>query len=80
VALARLDRGKCRFLQSNGGFGRRVSCSRRVFLRAHGTKSWSFSRRRSFPRARYRAWVRSVDAAGNVELAGRDNTTSFRVR
>jgi hypothetical protein len=80
VALARVVKGGCKFLQAGGAFGPRVSCSRRVFLKAKGTKKWSFSRKRSFARGGYRAWVRSIDAAGNVELAGRDNSTSFRVR
>ena len=80
VALARVVKGGCRFLQSGGRFGRKVSCSRRTFLKASGTKRWSFSRSRSFAAGPYRAWVRSIDAAGNVELAGRSNTVSFRVR
>jgi hypothetical protein len=80
VALARVVKGRCRFLQSGGSFGPKVSCSRRTFLRARGTKSWSFARRRGFAAGRYRAWVRSLDGAGNVELAGPDNTISFTVR
>lgn len=81
VALARTVGRRCRFLDSRGRFGRRVSCTRRAYLRARGTARWRFSRRGRFPRGVYRAWARAVDATGNVELPARGaNTVRLRVR
>jgi hypothetical protein len=81
VAIARREGRLCRFLSGNGRLGRRVSCSRRAYLRARGTTSWRLNRRVRLPPGRYIAWSRAVDAAGNVERSSRtDNFVRFRVR
>jgi hypothetical protein len=58
---------RCRFLQANGRFSRARSCLRTSYLRARGTKRWTFTLRARVKRGRYKVWVRGVDRAGNVE-------------
>jgi hypothetical protein len=82
VALARRAGKRCRFLNGRGHFGRPTGCSRRrVYLSARGAGRWRFARRGHFRRGTYRAFVRAIDAAGNLELRRRrDNALTFRVR
>jgi hypothetical protein len=72
VAVARrAGHGRCRFAAPSGRLGRARSCSRRRYLRAHGTRHWSLRFGRPLPRGRYVAWVRARDAAGNVHTTRR---------
>lgn len=84
VSVARTTKdGRCRFLRGNGRFTPARSCRRTggTYLRARGTGSWSLRLRARLPRGRYKAWVRAIDAAGNVERkAARRNLVRFRVR
>jgi hypothetical protein len=49
------------------------------YLSARGTTSWRFRFAHRLPKGSYTAWVRAVDAAGNV-AAARRYTTRLRVR
>jgi hypothetical protein len=82
VSVARtLSAKRCRFLLKDGSFSPARSCLRTSYLPARGTTKWSFSFRARFPRGRYKAWVRGVDARGNVEKKNRKrNYTPFRIR
>jgi hypothetical protein len=82
VAIGReVGGGRCRFLRSSGRLGPRVSCTRTRFLRARGTRRWSFTAPRPLPVGRYVAWVRGVDRYSNVERkAPRRNRLKFRLR
>jgi hypothetical protein len=82
VAIGRrLGHARCRFLMGNGRFGAPVSCLRTIYLPARGRATWSFSVRARLARGRYVAWVRGVDAFGNIERKARTrNLLRFRVR
>lgn len=67
VAVALVDRGRCRFLGSNGRLRGARRCGRPVWLRARGTRAWALRRRAALPAGTYRVWVSGVDAAGNRE-------------
>ena len=53
-------------------------CSKRVFVRAKGTATWTLRVKRKLPRGRYAIVVRATDRAGNrqAKLA----TRTLRVR
>jgi hypothetical protein len=77
VAIARRSAdGRCRFVAASGRLGKPRSCSRRRYLRAHGTRRWSVRLAHRLARGRYVAWVRARDAAGNQ----RTRATRFSVR
>ena len=81
VAIGRAVGRRCRYARANGSFGPVVSCLRTKYLPARGTASWRFTYRHRLPRGRYVAWVRGIDAVGNVERKARKrNLTRFRVR
>ena len=82
VAIARrLSAGRCRFLRGDGRFGAPVSCRRATYLTATGRAQWRLTLRARLPRGRYVAWVRGVDASGNVERKARGhNLIRFSVR
>jgi len=67
VAIGRVGGSRCRFLRPNGTFGRPVSCRKAKYLPARGRSRWRLVAHRRLPRGHYRAWVRGIDAAGNVE-------------
>jgi hypothetical protein len=77
VAVARTAGTSCRFLSSRGRFGKARACSKPVYLRATGTKSWRLALKGSFPSGTYRVSVRARDAAGNLE---RVQTAALRLR
>ena len=60
---------KCRFLRANGSFMAPTSClsSGGHYLPAKGKAHWTFTFRHRLPPGVYKAWVRGVDAAGNIE-------------
>ena len=82
VAINRaLENGRCRSLLPSGRLRSTRSCHRTVYLRARGTASWRFRLGVRLPPGRYKAWVRGVDAAGNVERKNKPrNLIRFRVR
>jgi hypothetical protein len=82
VAIARrLSTRRCRFMLGNGRFGPPVSCLRTTYITASGRGRWTLSVRARLPRGRYVAWVRGVDAFGNIERKLRKrNLIRFRVR
>jgi hypothetical protein len=65
VSVSRKAGKRCRYLRSNGRFTKPSSCSRPKFIRARGTKRWTFTSKRALPRGTYRVRVRPQDAAGN---------------
>ena len=69
VAVARKAGARCRFLSARGRFGGARVCSKPVYLRAKGTKSWRLELKGSFPAGTYRVSVRARDGAGNRERA-----------
>jgi hypothetical protein len=77
VSVARPQKGGCRFVQANGRLSRRRGCSRRLELRARGTRSWKLALKAKLPRGRYVVRVRSVDKAGH---SGYPRTVRVRVR
>lgn len=92
VALLRLDGGAraarraCRTLRSNGKLrSRRLvrgRCRTLAFLRARGTKHWSFRLKRRLPAGSYVVYSRAVDRGGAREssFSARDgNRRAFRV-
>jgi X-Pro dipeptidyl-peptidase len=53
-------KGRCRFLSSRGRLGRSRRCSKPVFLRAKGSRSWKLSLKRArLPRGRYLVRVKA---------------------
>jgi hypothetical protein len=83
VSIARYkhEGGKCRFMKKNGKFTHARRCSKRLQMRAEGTKKWSFTSSSAVPKGRYRITASAVDRAGNREkpVFGR-NTVKFRAR
>ncbi|HVF76729.1 MAG TPA: hypothetical protein VNA28_00405 [Solirubrobacteraceae bacterium] len=77
VAVARKTGTRCRFLSTRGRVGKARACSKPVYLRATGTKSWRLQLKGSFPSGAYRVSVRARDAAGNIE---RVQTATLRRR
>jgi hypothetical protein len=77
VSVAKLKGKRCRYLQPNGRVARRAtSCSRRRYVRAKGTRRWSFTAKRRLPAGSYSVVVKAADAAGK---AGR-RTVRIRLR
>ena len=86
VAVRRLGRG-CRWLASSEGSLRKGSgrrCNRPVWLRAEGTRRWSFALRSALPRGRYVLYSRATISAGGfreASFSARDrNRIVFRSR
>jgi hypothetical protein len=77
VAVARLRGSRCAFLRLRVGFSPSRSCARATYATARGTARWRMTVRRRLPRGTYRAYVRAVDASGNV---GTRKALRFRVR
>ncbi len=71
VAVGRSVGSRCRFLRPKGTFGPRVACRHASYLRAKGRSRWRFALHARLPRGHYRAWVRGIDAVGNVERVKR---------
>jgi alpha-glucosidase (family GH31 glycosyl hydrolase) len=81
VSIARIVRGRCRFVDSTGRVQRAPrSCRRPILLPARGTARWRFRRRVGLDPGLYRLRVRAVDAAGNKERPARRGSASFRIR
>jgi hypothetical protein len=69
VAVQRFSKGaRCQSLLGNGRLGRTKSCRKPVtWLRASGTRNWTFTKSVRLPRGQYKVWVRGTDRAGNQE-------------
>jgi O-phosphoseryl-tRNA(Cys) synthetase len=67
-------------VRANGRLTKRRSCSRRLWLRAHGTSGWSLTIHRRLPAGAYKVWARSLDRAFNREGLTRRNTRTFRIK
>jgi hypothetical protein len=73
VAVSRQVGGnRCQHLQRNGRLGHAGACTH-VWLKAKGTRKWSFRLRRNLPRGKYLVATRAIDAAGNVETETRSH-------
>ena len=68
-------------MKRDGTFTKKRSCSKRLQLRARGTRHWSYTTPRRVPKGKYRITAAAVDRAGNREkpVFGR-NTVKFTVR
>jgi hypothetical protein len=66
VAITRKVGKRCQPLKRNGRLGHATVC-RQVWLRAKGSKKWTFRLRHQLPRGTYIVSTRAVDSAGNVE-------------
>jgi hypothetical protein len=66
VAVERKVGKRCEHLTSGGKLSKAGKCTH-VWLRAKGTKAWSFRLPRHLPRGTYAVSTRAVDAAGNIE-------------
>jgi hypothetical protein len=71
---------RCRFVTPTGTLTTPRDCGRPLLLLARGTSRWSLRVRLHIPPGRYRAVVRAVDAAGNVEPVGRRSANVVRLR
>ena len=81
VAIARKTGKVCRFARANGSFGPKISCLRTSYLSAKGTSRFRFTYRHHLPKAKYLAWARGIDTAGNIERKARlNNAKHFTVR
>jgi pseudomonalisin len=78
VAVMRKAGKRCRFLRGRKGFSPARSCSRRLYVTAHGTTKWRLTYRGRVPKGSYRAYVRGSDADGNIQLTV--TARRFRVR
>ncbi|MGE4427086.1 MAG: hypothetical protein AB7G37_11595 [Solirubrobacteraceae bacterium] len=82
VAVARIDRGRCRWLVGKR-YGKRTSCARpRGARRARGTDSWRFTLRSALPAgARHRIVVRGqTRRTGRLRTAKTRDTATVRRR
>lgn len=79
VAVWRAIGKRCRFLQANGRFTAARSCSRRVTLRASGTRAWTLRLKR-LPRGTYRFASQATDRAGNAQRRSTIRTVTRRLR
>jgi hypothetical protein len=78
VAISRKAGRRCRFVAAAGMLTKTRKCSKRVFLRAKGTATWTLRVKRKLPRGRYAIAVRATDRAGNRQK--RLATGTLRVR
>jgi hypothetical protein len=67
VAISRKAGSKCRFVTRSGKLTSARKCTRRVFVKARGTTSWSLTSKRKLPKGSYTVLVRARDAAGNAQ-------------
>jgi hypothetical protein len=69
VSTAAAAKGSsCRFLQANGRFSARRSCTQVSYVPARGVSRWRFKRKLKLRPGRYIVRSRGTDPSGNVEL------------
>jgi pseudomonalisin len=78
VAVMRKAGKRCRFLRGRKGFSAPRSCTRRIYLTAHGTARWTLSYRGRVAKGTYRTYVRASDADRNIQV--KVTARRFRVR
>ena len=67
AAVARRSGRLCRFLEADGGFSKRRSCTKAIYLPATGLTSWKLKARARLRPGRYEVWSQAVDTSGNRE-------------
>jgi CSLREA domain-containing protein len=82
VALVYKTGGDCRELLASGRFSARHRCRRpRLFVKAKGTRRWSFTLSHRLKRGYYVVYSRATDDAGHTQLLfGTKSRRPFRVR
>ncbi|MFZ0041259.1 MAG: S53 family peptidase, partial [Solirubrobacteraceae bacterium] len=82
VSLARSIRGhsRCRFLTAKGTFARVTSCKPRDFVRARGTKRWTYRKLRRFPKGVYFVWAHATNTRGLTTRNTARKHIFFRLR
>jgi hypothetical protein len=78
VAVVRKAGKRCRFLKGRKGFSAPRSCSRRIYLTAHGTSKWTLTYKGRLAKGAYRTYVRASDVSKNIQL--KLTARRFRVR
>jgi pseudomonalisin len=78
VAVMRKAGKRCRFLRGRKGFSAPRSCTRRIYVTAHGTTKWRLTYRGHVRKGTYRAYVRGSDVDRNIQL--KVTARRFRVR
>jgi Subtilase family len=84
VSMAKVSKGKCRFLGKNGKLGSRRKCGSRRWLTAHltsgvgkhGRTRWSLKRNVQLPSGRYLIASRASGAPGLVERTFRSSNSA----
>ena len=61
-------------------FSRARSCSRPLYVKARGTKTWHLDLVGTFPKGTYRVTVRGTDSRRNVERPGKRQKITLRLR
>jgi pseudomonalisin len=83
VAIARSVSGngtKCRFLGTNGKYGKTTSCQPRNFVRVHGTTKWTYSRKLRFTKGVYFLWAHATNSSGKTTRDNYKKRIFFRLR
>ncbi|HEX8085489.1 MAG TPA: M14 family zinc carboxypeptidase [Solirubrobacteraceae bacterium] len=86
ITIARRTRKKCRFLDDQGRFSKRTSCAKAPYTLARVRRParasrWTYSIGTRLPKGRYFAFVRGMDAVGNLETKDPNrNVLKFRIR
>ena len=86
ISIGRRVGSRCRFLGPDGKFGAPRTCHATSYLTAKfktpGRKvSWTIAVKARFPKGRYLAWARGLDANGNIEKKqNKRNLVRFTVR
>jgi hypothetical protein len=78
VAVMRKAGRRCRFLKGRKGFSAPRSCSKRIYLTAHGTSKWTLTFKGRVAKGAYRTYVRASDASKNIQV--KVIARRFRVR
>ena len=78
VAVMRKAGKRCRFLKGRKGFSAPRSCSKRIYLTAHGTSKWTLTYKGRVAKGAYRTYVRASDVSKNIQV--KVTARRFRVR
>jgi hypothetical protein len=76
----RASHKRCRYMRSNGKFGRPSSCRRPKFIAAKGRSKWRFTTRRKLRRGTYIVRARSIDTRGKASPTLRKRHTRITLR
>ena len=86
--VAAKKRGRCLVLQASGKLKSSKAnshdlCTKRTFLKAKGTTSWSFKLKKRLPKGSYTIFARATDLTGKIEThfsKARRNKLPFKVK